>query len=126
MGSAGKTRGIALDTNVLLGIESLKINPFEEIRMELGNSARIVMPLEVKKELEKRGIKKGPAKTAKAVIESEKPEIVETKAKNADDALLELAKNGFFVATNDRALRKKIKQGNGTVVFLRKKGIEIY
>ncbi len=116
---------IALDTNVLLGIESLKINPFEEIRLGLGSSARIVVPLEVKKELENIEGNKKMVKTAITILGGEKPEIVETKAKNADDALLELAKKGFVVATNDRLLRKKIRNANCRIIFFRKKGMEI-
>lgn len=113
---------IALDTNMLLAVEKFKMDIFSEIRGIFGSGAEIVVPLEVKKELEAIGEKNNAAvKVAESILEKSRLQIVKTSAKNADDALLELAKKNIVIATNDRELRKKINGFGGKLVYLRKK-----
>jgi rRNA-processing protein FCF1 len=114
-------RKIAIDTNMLLGIETLKINPFEQLTTTFGK-IEFGIPESVYTELEQHANKKAVT-TAKLVLEQEKTKTVKTHAKNADDALLELADKGYTVATNDKALRKKIKDTGYHCIYLRKKQV---
>ena len=88
---------IAIDTNMLLSIEKLKKNIFEDIRVEYGKNIEIVLAKEVLVELENMEKNQKAVKIAFAVLEQEKPKIILTKAKNADDALLELSTKGIII-----------------------------
>tara|TARA_Y100000310_G_C20083357_1_gene534890 strand:+ start:70 stop:438 length:369 start_codon:yes stop_codon:yes gene_type:complete len=114
-------RKIAIDTNMLLGIETLKINPFEELTDRLGK-IEFGIPETVYAELEHHANKKAVT-TAQLVLAQEKPTTIATRATNADDALLELAEKGYTIATNDKALRKKIKDMGYHCIYLRKKQV---
>ncbi|MCD6247729.1 MAG: hypothetical protein J7J87_04865 [Candidatus Diapherotrites archaeon] len=114
---------VALDTNMLLYITSHKIDVFAEIRKNFGNVIFIV-PQSVRNELER--LRKVNANRAKQVNIAEqlmkKNQVKIIKLSNdADNDLLELAKQGTIVATNDKELKKRIKDFGGRVIYLRKK-----
>ena len=44
---------------------------------------------------------------------------MQIEAGNADNALEKMAKQGFYVASNDAVLRKRIKGFGGKVIYLR-------
>ena len=52
-------------------------------------------------------------------IRQHKVEKKQVEAGDADSALEEMAKQGFFVASNDAVLRKRIKDFGGKVIYLR-------
>jgi len=52
-------------------------------------------------------------------IRQHKVEKKQVEAENADNALVKMAKQGFYVASNDAVLRKRIKDFGGKVIYLR-------
>ena len=118
------TSDVALDTNMLLSIQQLKIDVFWEIEQRLGKT-RFFLTKQVKDELdlvEKRGEKEALQVTiAKKAMEKNSVEVIIVEAENADDSLLKLAKKGVFIATNDKELRKRIKTIRGKSIYLKKK-----
>ncbi len=120
---------IALDSSFLLSIAELKVDVFREIRETLGK-AEFFVPGAVKREmekLEKEGKKKWIAvRIAKNLAEKNQAKEVEVEAESPDKALERLAEQGYYVATNDSELRKRIKEKRGKVVLIKqKKKIEI-
>ena len=97
---------------------------FEQISRELGKSQFFVIE-PVQKELlrlSKQGKKLGlQAAIADRLIKLNHAKILKVSEKNADTALEELGKKGYFIATNDKELRKKIKQKNGRIIFIKQK-----
>lgn len=114
---------VALDTNMLLAIVQFKVDIFSQAREVLGNVSFII-PKKVFQELEKlagnseRGKRK--IELIKKVMKDNKVRSVDVNAVNADACLEKLASQGIIVATNDKALRKKIK-AFGKHIYLKKK-----
>lgn len=102
---------VVLDTNMLNAIEQFKVDVFERIK-DVVPEADFYVSEAVKKELKelKKKSKKleKQANIAELALKKNKVKTVKTEAKNADKSLLELAKKGFIVATNDKELRKQI------------------
>ena len=117
-------RVVALDTNMLLSIEQFKVDVLSQIQ-EMEGRISFVLPGQVWKELQ--GLKKESKTLAKRVkiaeelIKKRKVKKVRVLGRNADQALVNLAKKGVMVATNDKALKKEVKKVNGNIIFLRKK-----
>lgn len=121
MESQAKT--IALDTNVLVSIARTKIDVLEEAKKEFGKT-EFVVPEQVNKEigtLEKKGgaIKKACI-IARQIIAVHSVKTLQNQERKADNALLELAKTGIAVMTNDKALKKRIKKAHGAIIELSK------
>lgn len=116
---------IAFDTNMLLAMIRFRVDVFNAIREKLGSGVLLAVPEKVPQELEKiaeRDKKSAmEVKIALGLLEKNGVKKIETLAGNADDALLELSQKGFCIATNDRALRKRIKMLGGKNIYLRKK-----
>jgi rRNA-processing protein FCF1 len=115
---------------MLLAIPQFRVDVFNGVREKLGGNALFFVPESVMGEL--RSIWKGSGRDKRIVelvlkvMEKEGVREMKTVAGNADEALIELSKKGFFVASNDRELRKKIKMLGGKNIYLRqKKLIEI-
>ncbi|MCX8158531.1 MAG: nucleotide-binding protein [Candidatus Diapherotrites archaeon] len=120
-----KQRKVFLDTNILTAIGGLKIDVINEIKMMLGN-VKFFIAKQTLKELQKlskgRGKEAMKAKIARKIIESENIEIWENEEKDCDSALLK-ASNDAVIATNDKELKKKIREKGGKVIFIRSKKI---
>lgn len=118
-----QTCRIALDTNFLLAIGQFKVDVFEGIREKIGG-ARFFVPGQVLKELNavkrKGKSEKAAAEIALKEIKKNKVKALKVSAANADSALLKLAQKGFFVATNDSALKRELKKCTH-LLYLRKK-----
>lgn len=118
-----QNKGIAFDTSMLLEIGRNKIDVFSELKKMFGK-AEFIVPEQVVSELKMLEGRKGKGKMqagiALMVLDANKAERKKVEAKNADSALLKLAKQGFVVATNDAGLRKSIKNVAGSVIYLRK------
>ncbi len=114
---------IAFDTNMLLTIGQLKVDVFSEVEKKFGKEIMLAIPKQVLEELE--GFKTGNEKMKKDTeialeeIKRHKVEKMQIEAGNADNALEEMAKQGFYVASNDAVLRKRIKGFGGKVIYLR-------
>jgi len=106
-----------------LAIVQLKVDVFSEARKMFGENAEFLIPRQVLAELQDlagKGLSlKKSAGIALEEIKANKVKARRVKAGNADEALAELAKEGCFVATNDAALRKRIKGFGGKVIYLR-------
>jgi len=114
---------IAFDTNMLLTIGQLKIDVFFEVEKKFGKEIMLAIPKQVLEELE--GFKTSNEKMKKDIkialeeIKRHKVEKMQVEAGNADNALEKMAKQGFYVASNDAVLRKRIKGFGGKVIYLR-------
>ena len=116
---------IAIDANMLLAIANVKIDVFGQIGNEFGKRVEIIIPRQVIDELKiisKRSRKNENAvKIAMQEIEKNGVKIQEVDAKNADGALIALAREGTAIATNDSALKKEVKKLNVGIIFTRKR-----
>jgi len=117
-------KNVILDSSAIIMCFEFSIDLEKELARILG-SFDIVVPSTVVKELdflskEGKGVKKIKAKASLKLIE--KYEIIGVDGNNADDSLIRLAKiiNGIVV-TNDKDLRKRLKEVFVPVVFLRSK-----
>lgn len=120
----GKKMMIAIDANMLLAIGQFKVDVFSEIEKMFGKNAAVVVPMQVFDEVLALG--KGKEKKAAGIaleeIKSRGVKIVSVNADGgADNALVEMAKEGCIVASNDAGLRKRIKGFAGKVIYLRQK-----
>ncbi|MFH1697266.1 MAG: PIN domain-containing protein [Candidatus Diapherotrites archaeon] len=122
---------VALDTNMLTAAEQFGFDVFAECRAMFGSRVRFFIPKAVLIEMEHIGKKNGKMRKATAVaekiIEVNKErgdvEVIDCRGKTADRGLIELAGRGFVVATNDKELRRKVKEKDGKVLLIRKKSI---
>lgn len=55
---------------------------------------------------------------AREIMRQHKVKTVQTTAKSADSALLEIAKSGIAVITSDRELKRRIKKALGEIIEL--------
>ena len=114
---------VAIDTNMLTAILEFKIDVFEEITKKLGKIEFLILEQTIE-ELEKikntKGKEKKKAGFALKVLEKKKWRLEKIPNKNCDDALLELSEKAI-VATNDKELKKRIKEKGGEILFIRQK-----
>src|SRR4030042_6836641 len=114
---------VILDSSAIMMLFEFSIDLEKELT-QLLDSHDIVIPKTVVNELkllskkEQTGKKKMKAKASIKFIE--KYEVVDVKSENADDSIVELAKetNGVVV-TNDKELRKRLKERSVPTIFLR-------
>jgi len=107
---------VILDSNALLMVFQFRINLESELNRILG-SYEIVVPSTVKKEL--KTLKDKHAKIALSF--SERYRTISANG-NPDDSIIELAeKEKGVVVTNDRILKKRLREKNIPVVYLRGK-----
>lgn len=115
---------ILLDTNFCIDIIRFKID-LEEIDKLVSGPYRLLALSSVLDELRKISKTKNKegdcAKIALEFISSEDIEILATKEKSADRALISLADENTLVATNDIGLRKKLKNLGVKAIYLRSK-----
>jgi rRNA-processing protein FCF1 len=123
---AKKTLKIILDSNSLFVPLQFKIDIFEQLRILLSQNFTPVILRPIQRELEKLA-KEGSPQTRKnatyALKLAEKCKFVEIGEKaSPDDAILETAaKWNCPVFTNDRQLRKKLRDINVPVIYVRQK-----
>ena len=115
-------RKVVLDTNFLLVPYQFKIDVFSKTEELIDGPCTFLVPVGVKKELEKLGEGKGKegaaARFALKLLKARKPEEVES-AGNVDEWILGYAKKtGAIVATNDRPLRVKLKKNRVKVISM--------
>ncbi len=118
-----EVKGVVLDTNMLLVPYQFGVDIFEEIQRILPGVKVYTIP-QVIKEIEKlsRGNlnERLGAKIAKRLLERvEVLPVDETLP--TDTILVELAKDGYVIATNDRLLRKRVREVGGYTIYLRER-----
>ncbi len=121
-----KLSEVVLDTNMLMGIGALKVDVFSEIEKLLGsvkfNVTKQVL-LELKALAKAKGSTGSNARIALGLLERHGIKVIDVEDCNADESLVRMAIKGKIIATNDAALRKKIKSLGGRIIYLRKKKI---
>jgi rRNA-processing protein FCF1 len=125
---ARKAVSIILDSNALFVPLQFKIDIFEELRMLLGVKSEPVLLSPIKKELETIAGKGSPKmrKWASYALKlAEKCAVWEVEEKIAgspDDAIVWAAERWACpVFTNDRKLRKRLRNINVPVIYVRQK-----
>lgn len=110
-------RPVVLDTSFILSCAKQKIDFFEEIR-HMGFKA--VIPEQTISELKGLG-----ANTALKILEANQFEIIKSNGKDADNAIVSIAKKDHLaiIATLDQGLQKKIK--NRKMIIRGRKQLEI-
>jgi len=108
---------VILDTSFILSCVKQKIDFFEKIEEE---GLKLVIPIQTVNELEGLG-----ARTSLKILEKNKFQIVNVSGKDADTAIVKLAKENplAIIATLDKGLAKKIK--NRKMIIRGKKKLEV-
>ncbi|MEY7848961.1 PIN domain-containing protein [Natrarchaeobius sp. A-rgal3] len=114
---------VALDTSALMMPVELDVRLFDELE-RLLEAFELTTPQSVIEELRRLSEKGGTEGTAANVghdLATERCLVVDTEASYADDALVELAREGNvdYVVTNDRPLRDRILEAGVPVIALR-------
>ncbi|MFB6177318.1 MAG: PIN domain-containing protein [Halobaculum sp.] len=113
---------VILDTNALMMPVECDVRVFEELD-RLVTDPDLVVPRSVVEELDKLADGGGEAGRAASVGRDlvERCRIVETDADYADDAVVELATDGFdgYAVTNDRSLRDRLLECGVRVIGIR-------
>ena len=109
---------IGFDTNMLMAIGQHGIDIFLEVEKMFGKKAEYAIPEQAMQELQTIKEKK-PARIALEEIKKHQVKTMQVNAPNADQALSKMATEGYTIATNDAALRKRIKGFGGKVIYLR-------
>jgi uncharacterized protein len=123
---------IYLDTNFLLIPIQFKVDIFEEIERICHFPKKICVLKESIDELNKivltqKGLDKAAARIALQIIDKKVKQkslniTAFSKELKVDDILVELAKSGAIIATQDKELKKRIKEKDGKIIILKSKG----
>ena len=114
---------VALDTSALMMPVELNVRLFDELDRVL-DGYELMAPQAVIEELRRLSEKGGREGTAANVghdLATERCLVVDTDASYADDALVELAREGVvdYVVTNDRPLGDRVLEARVPVIALR-------
>lgn len=111
---------VVMDTSFLVTATKWKLDWFKEL-----DEHRLYIIPDVEDELLK--LSKGKGKDAEsariALVRLEHTAVLPQPAgvKGTDNALLELAKEGYCIATQDIKLKERVKQAGGHVTFIRQR-----
>ena len=116
-------KGVVLDTNILLVPYQFGVDVLEEIKRILPGVKVYTIP-QVVREVKKlaRGSlhERLGARIAERLLERIKVLDVDPEIPT-DRMLVHLAKEGYVIATNDRELRRRIREVGGYSIYLREK-----
>lgn len=122
------TTKIILDTNFLFIPSQFHLDIFEELDRLLGHQVELLILSSTLKELQKLAKSRSVKKSKQALLGlklAERCRVVEVKRKSgeSDDDLIFRTSSEMksAVATNDRQLRKKLRNVGLPVIFLRQK-----
>lgn len=121
-------RLIILDTNFLMIPYKYRVDIFSEIERLIPEPHKVITLSSVVKELEgihrrSEGSEGIAASVALQLIKKENIEVVESPGK-VDESILNFALDNkdVIIGTNDKELRKKLKQNKISGIFMRDKG----
>ncbi|MFH1916123.1 MAG: PIN domain-containing protein [Nanoarchaeota archaeon] len=121
-----KRHRIYIDTNFLLIPGRHKVDIFTGIERIIPKKGELVVFEESVRELEKiissptkKLADKNAAKLAILLIKQKSLKMVGGSAKNADELLISCARRGDYVATQDKELKKKLKEKGVRIIILR-------
>jgi len=109
---------VILDTNFLIDCLRFKIDLSELAGNELFVTDSIVF--ETEKITKRRAKESSLANLALEFINGNKLKILESEG-NTDDSLIKYSKKGYAIATNDRALKAKLKKAGAKLIYIRQK-----
>ncbi len=122
-----RTLKIILDSNALFVPLRFKIDIFEELRTLLNASFEPIMLSPIRKEVERLALEGSPKMRKSALYAlklAEKCKLVEVDQTQIcpDDLIVKFAQESRYpVLTNDRALRKRLRDINVPVIYVRQK-----
>ena len=111
---------VAVDTNALMMPVESGVRLFDELDRLLGTYEAVV-PESVVAELDELSAGGGTEATAASVGRdlADRCTVVSTEATFADDAVVELADEVDYVVTNDRPLRRRLRERDVSTLCLR-------
>jgi len=123
-----KSVNVILDSNALFVPFQFKIDIFNDLERLLNRNFELILLSPVKREL-KRLAESGSPKMRKNAFQAlklaEKCKYVEVDASSSDltdDVIVKVARKwGFLVFTNDRQLRKRLRDISVPVIYVRQK-----
>ena len=114
---------ILIDTNFLVECAKRKIDIQAELTRILDFGFEVAILDRTMEELDEviaRGKKEGQAaKLAKTILMTKRVTIIPTEGGHTDTLLLEKADENYIVATQDAALKRKLKQKKQSVIVIR-------
>ena len=120
---------ILLDTNILMACKQFKVDIFSELERICDFNYRIyaldktVWELNNIIELQK-GKHKEAAKSGLQLLKLKKVNVIKTNCeKHTDEVILDYAKKGYLVSTQDKDLKRKLVNYGLEVIVLRNKKI---
>ncbi|MGQ9506695.1 MAG: type II toxin-antitoxin system VapC family toxin [Candidatus Bathycorpusculaceae bacterium] len=123
-----KATKVILDSNALFAPLQFRIDIFEELQIILNRKFEPILPLSVKRELEKLANEGSPKmrKNASFALELAKKcnlvDINDESVTSPDEAIIKAAKKWKCpVFTNDKLLRKRLRDINVPVIYVRQK-----
>ncbi len=112
---------IIIDTNFLLTMVRYKIHGLDEIKTKIKcrffTLSRVIFELEVLGKRDKKIAKE--LLLVKQILKNNDVKIIDSTTENVDEELVEKAKEGYVIATNDKPLRDKIRKIGGKTIFIR-------
>ena len=116
---------IILDTNFLTIPYQFGIDIFEEIERVVEGDYELTTLDSIVEELKKLTKSKGKealaARVALTLIKEKNIKVIKTGEKNVDIKIYRMTDKNTIVATNDRNLRRRLKNKNVKVLYLRSK-----
>lgn len=111
---------VLLDTNFLLTIVRYKIHGLEEIKQkipaEFYTLSRVLFELEGLGKSDKK-VKKEVAITQQ-MLKNNSVKVIDSTMENVDAELVKLSKE-YVIATNDKELRRKVREAGGRTIYVR-------
>ena len=121
-----QSKKVVLDTNFLLIPGQFKVDIFSELDRICHGTYTVFILDKTLQELERilqkqRGRQKEAAKLALAIIRAKNINTLPSGKETVDDAIVTLADKDTFVATQDMALKRRLKGKAGGIITLRQK-----
>jgi len=120
---------VLFDTNFLMVAFERPVNVVERVEELLEAKVRPVILRSQLRELEKIASsekRQKAARMARAVLEyvrKKRFEVIESGGEVVDDVIVETSKReGYIVATNDRELRRRLREGGVSVIYMKSDG----
>ncbi|MFH1682616.1 MAG: PIN domain-containing protein [Candidatus Woesearchaeota archaeon] len=122
---------IILDTNTLMAISQFKIDLFSELDRLCDFSYKVVILDKTVDELkgiisEQAGKYKLQAKLALDILDKKGVRKIDTEAGKVDDLLVKMAEEGKIVVTQDKELKRRIKEKGAEVLTIRQKKMIVW
>lgn len=116
---------IVLDTNFLVSANKFKIDLLLELK---GNDLFVTQPVldELEKLAENSGKDGAAARVSLAMVKEKGLKILESKEREADKSILEYGEGGYVIATQDKALREKLKKARAKIMYIRQKKYVVF